>query len=169
MLEVKETYEIGNRLKAIKTQIQFDETIFKENEIYVITNIDENLGNVVLELVTNKTYKIVVDVLMLSGNFIKIEDKMSVTEKQIDDIINNSEIHIDTLFNKCTVVSIKLPNGFVIVESSACVSPENYDEDLGTEICMKRIKDKLWELEGYNLQSKLFESSNINEEERNIK
>ena len=80
----------------------------------------------------------------------------TITEEDIDNIIENSEIETITMFDKCTVVSCKLPNGFVITESSACVSPENYNEDMGIEICLDRIKDKLWELEGYRLQCELY-------------
>lgn len=82
-----------------------------------------------------------------------------ITNELVSEIIANSEIEIATAFDKCTVVACKLPNGFVIVESSACVSPENYDEDIGVEICMGKIENKIWELEGYNLQQKLYYNS----------
>jgi hypothetical protein len=78
-----------------------------------------------------------------------------VTQDQVNDIFKNSEIKIQTLFNKTTVVAAKLPNGFVIVESTGCVDPENYSEKIGSGICIERIKDKIWELEGYNLQCTL--------------
>lgn len=81
--------------------------------------------------------------------------KNTVTQKQIDQIFRDSEIDVKTIFDKCTVVSVKLPNGFVIVESCACVDPSNYDENLGKEICIERIKNKIWELEGYKLQNEL--------------
>lgn len=81
--------------------------------------------------------------------------KNTVTQDMIDEIIDNSELIIDTLFDKCTMVACKLPNGFVIVETSACVDPANYDEDLGVENCMCAIEDKIWELEGYKLQENL--------------
>ena len=71
----------------------------------------------------------------------------------------NSEITVQTVFDKCTIVSCKLPNGFVIVESSACVSPENYDEELGVDICLDKIADKIWELEGYKLQDAIYEEN----------
>ena len=44
-------------------------------------------------------------------------------------------------------------NGFEIVESSACVSAENYDEELGAEICLGKIRDKVWMLLGFLLQT----------------
>jgi hypothetical protein len=75
-----------------------------------------------------------------------------VTQDQVNSIFEQSEIKIQTLFDKTTVVAAKLPNGFVIVESTGCVDPENYNEKIGSDICFERIKDKIWELEGYNLQ-----------------
>lgn len=81
----------------------------------------------------------------------------SVSEETIDWMLEHSSFTFTTVYDKCTIVTCKLPNGFVITESSACVSPENYDEDLGIEICLQRIKDKVWELEAYRLQSELYE------------
>lgn len=87
----------------------------------------------------------------------------TITQEHIDEIMENSTFDVDTLFGKCTMVACKLPNGFVIVEYSACVSPENYDYKMGEEICMKKIKDKIWELEGYRLQEELYREK-MNEE-----
>lgn len=84
---------------------------------------------------------------------------VAVSEEYIDKLIGDSTIKVETVFGKCTIVSCQLSNGFVIVESSACVSSENYNEELGVEICMDKIKNKLWELEGYFLQKILSESN----------
>lgn len=81
--------------------------------------------------------------------------KNSVLESTIKDIIDNSEINVETLFRKVTVVTVKLPNGFVLVESSGAVSAANYDKKIGLESCMNRIKDQIWKLEGYKLASEL--------------
>lgn len=92
-------------------------------------------------------------------HFDKIEEKVEapkIAAERIVWLVENSDIKIDTVFDKCTVVSCRLPNGFVIVESSACVSPENYDEETGTRICLEKIADKIWELEGYRLQEELY-------------
>lgn len=78
-----------------------------------------------------------------------------VTSDMVDDIIDNSEVIVDTLFGNCTMVALRMPNSFIIVETSACVDPANYDEDLGFEICMGRIRDKIYELEGYKLCNEL--------------
>ena len=79
-----------------------------------------------------------------------------ITEEYIADILEKSEFEVHTTFNKCTIVSCRLPNGFVITESSACVNTEDYDEELGANICLDKIADKVWELEAYMLQEQLY-------------
>lgn len=80
---------------------------------------------------------------------------LGVCEDEIDRLLNGSEVKVFSVFGKCTIVACRLSNGFVITESSACVSPEKYDEETGIEICMRKVKDKIWELEGYFLQKTL--------------
>lgn len=75
-----------------------------------------------------------------------------VSQEQVDKIFNQSMVDYHTIFNKCTVLTVQLPNGFIIVESSACVDPANFDEQIGADICTERVKNKIWELEGYLLQ-----------------
>jgi len=84
--------------------------------------------------------------------------KNTVTKPQIDELLEKSEIKVETVYGKVTIVSCKLPNGFVITESSGAVDTANYNEKIGTEICMARIENKLWELEGYALTKQLYES-----------
>lgn len=78
-------------------------------------------------------------------------DKPSISQEMVDDFIAATEV--TTMGDKCTVVRAVLRNGFEIVESSACVSAENYDEKLGADICMEKIKDKVWFLLGFLLQT----------------
>lgn len=86
-------------------------------------------------------------------------NKNTVTKKQIDEIVKNSTFDACTFFNKCTVVAMRLPNGFVLVESSACVDPKNYDFDIGVSACKERLIARVWELEGYKLQDRLYRES----------
>lgn len=85
----------------------------------------------------------------------------TVTQKQIDEIVKNSTFDVKTVFDKCTVVTMKLPNGFVLTESSACVDPKNYDRKLGERLCREKLINKIWELEGYRLQSELHEKNKL--------
>lgn len=75
----------------------------------------------------------------------------SVSAEMVERFIDHHETV--TMGGKTTVVRAVLKNGFVIVESSSCVSAENYDEKLGEEICMERIMNKVWELLGFLLQT----------------
>lgn len=81
----------------------------------------------------------------------------TVTNEMIEDLFRNSKTRVETVDGKCTVVTVTLENGFMLTESAACVDKENYDEYIGREICLKKIKEKLWELEGYKLQCELYQ------------
>ena len=89
-------------------------------------------------------------------------NKNTVTKKQIDEIVKNSVFDAHTFFDKCTVVVMRLPNGFVLVESSACVDPKNYDFNMGVSACKERLIARVWELEGYKLQDRLYRESQPN-------
>lgn len=74
-----------------------------------------------------------------------------VTEEQVNDSI---ESVIDMkVGEKTTLVLLKLKNGFEVVGTSACVDPANYNHEVGVGFAKKRAMDKVWELEGYKLQS----------------
>lgn len=75
----------------------------------------------------------------------------SVSPGMVEDFIR--ETWTETLGEKTTVVRAVLRNGFEIVESSSCVSPENYDEAMGRDICLEKIRDRVWELLGFLLQT----------------
>jgi len=76
---------------------------------------------------------------------------VSVGEKMVNDFI--AIIDTRTIGDRTTVVMCTLRNGFIITESSSCVDPANYSQKIGEEICMGKIKDKIWELLGFLLQT----------------
>ena len=55
---------------------------------------------------------------------------------------------------KCVVCEITLMNGYTVRGESACVSPKNFDQEIGNKIAFKNARDKIWQLEGYLLQEK---------------
>lgn len=132
-------------------------TFLKKGDVVKVVDADEN-GLISFAFGDEFMHKGLMTTTEFEEHFEKMaEKKPTVTKEMVDKIIIDSDIEVMTVFDKCTIVTCKLPNGFVIVESSACVSPENYDEETGIEICMRRIIDKIWELEGYKLQSALYE------------
>ena len=89
--------------------------------------------------------------------YLKVDDNkdlpsgVSIGQQMVNDFICFTETTI--LGNRTTVVRCVLRNGFEIVESSSCVDPKNYSEDMGYNICMGKIKGKIWELLGFLLQT----------------
>ena len=70
----------------------------------------------------------------------------------VSEILNKSDIEMFTAFDSCTVVVCKLPNGFFIVESYACVNPADYDEEIGVSVCFDKIREQIRKkLEAYEL------------------
>ena len=88
--------------------------------------------------------------------------KNTVTIEQVKE--NMQDIIVRTLddFGKpCTYVKVRMRNGFTLRESTTCVDPANYNEDIGKEICLKRIENQIWFLLGYQLQEDLFRSGEL--------
>ena len=79
----------------------------------------------------------------------------TVTQADIDKLIREAQISVKNAFGRCTIVAVELKNGFIMVESSTCTDPMNYNEAMGMANCIERIKARLWELEGYKLQNEL--------------
>lgn len=81
----------------------------------------------------------------------KLPSGVSIGPDMVDDFIK--ETHVSTLGDRTTLVRCVLVNGFEIIESSSCVDPTNYNEELGASICMEKIEDKVWNLLGFLLQT----------------
>ena len=92
-------------------------------------------------------------------NFQIVGKDNKVSLEDVESMIASRDV--STIFpegtkSKTTLVQCVLKNGFVITESSACVDPNNYSEKIGAEACMEKIKDKIWFLMGFLLQSAVY-------------
>lgn len=54
-----------------------------------------------------------------------------------------------------TICVLVLRNGFTVTGESACVSPENFDAELGRKIAKDNARAKIWPLLGYALKDRL--------------
>lgn len=77
-------------------------------------------------------------------------DNNTVTQDDVDSFIVS--IDYTRLGDRTTIVKATLANGFILVESSSCVDAKNFDMKVGTDICIEKIKDKIWFLLGFLLQ-----------------
>ena len=80
-------------------------------------------------------------------------DAPRLSPTEIQATIAREDYHV---FNGVlTICCLTLVNGFTVTGESACVSPENYNKDLGQLIARDNAVDKIWVLEGYLLRSKI--------------
>lgn len=135
-----------------------------EGTVVTVTDVSDDIISFVFgDNSANNGY---MDFVTFKEHFERVTEKKeevevpTITEEYIAEIMENSEFETHTVFGKCTIVSCRLPNGFVITEYSSCVNSEDYDEDLSAEICFNKITDKIWELEAYRLQQYLWEEEN---------
>lgn len=66
------------------------------------------------------------------------------------------KIGYNQISEKFTICIITLENGFEVTGESACVDPKNYDREIGERIAKENAFEKIWLLEGYLLQEKLY-------------
>lgn len=83
-----------------------------------------------------------------------------ITKAEIDALIEKFEYHFHRFEGTTTIVCAVFLDGFsVALDTSACISPENFDEGIGLEIAkagaLKKAISKLWELEGYALRKQI--------------
>lgn len=55
---------------------------------------------------------------------------------------------------KCMICELTLQNGFTVRGEAACVSPANFNQEIGERISFENAREKIWQLEGYLLQEK---------------
>ena len=81
-----------------------------------------------------------------------------LTPQQIDDTIK-SEGYTKLPSGKVMVCELTLRNGFTVLGEAAVVSKENFNEDIGRKISRENARGKIWELEGYLLQQRLYDEA----------
>lgn len=72
-----------------------------------------------------------------------------------------ASVRAGTALGLLTFCVLVLRNGFTVTGESACVSPENFDPDLGRKIARQHAVDKVWMLEGYLLRERLSRTGGI--------
>ena len=158
---------VGDNIELIKSdEFFFDK--FNPGDVFKITNIKENFDDRIIAISSvndcSVTYYLSENTIQQyfkpcvisktdnnetytkeSKRIIKIDDSFAI------DVLNGARIKVFNVFNKCTIVAVRLVNGFVIVESSNCFDPDCFDilNDVGVEICLKKIVDKILEHEAY--------------------
>lgn len=133
-------------------------------DIVKVTNVDESDHMISFAFEENPESTGFMDFESFANHFEKMEEEkeevMHITKEYIEAVMAKCEFEVMTVFDRCTVVTCKMPSGFIIVEN-ACFSAEKYSEEKGIDACLDKIADKIWELEYYALQQRLCDIDNI--------
>jgi len=99
---------------------------------------------------------------------------MSNSEQQIEQEIQDKGLnaprltpdHIDSVIvgetytnlpdGRTVICQLTLKNGFTVDGKSACVSKENFNQEIGNKISRENARENVWQLEAYLLKEKLF-------------
>ena len=85
-------------------------------------------------------------------SYFRLDDPEGSSLKEFDVTRFFDTVDSQKMGEKTTVAKGTLINGFEMIEGSSCVDPANYNEELGTRICVGRMRDKVWMLLGFVLQ-----------------
>ena len=77
-----------------------------------------------------------------------------ITPEHIDSVIVGEEYHIFES-TQTTICCLSLQNGFSVIGVAGCVSPENFDEEIGKQVSRNDARNQIWKLEGYLLKERL--------------
>lgn len=132
-----------------------------EGDIVKVVDVDEDNEIISFAFGENFEHKGIMNFAEYERCFKKVETKLPVISwEDIEEIINESDISFNAVFDKCIVGTCRLPNGFVIVESHSWANEEDFNEDEGIEICLGKFEDKIKELETYRLQEEIYRGFN---------
>ncbi len=69
--------------------------------------------------------------------------KPTVTPEEVQENMQDVICKTEYEFGKpVTYVTVQMKNGFTLRESTTCVYPENYSEEIGKDICLAKIKER---------------------------
>jgi hypothetical protein len=78
-----------------------------------------------------------------------VNNTSGVPKTHVEQTINRSDLEFHRMGDKTTVCVATLPNGFEVVVSAAPVDVADYDDEMGRELCEERLKERVWELLGF--------------------
>ena len=154
MIEVMTDINKNDEVYAKKELKMFGHIFANEGDYFKIGDISDNQ----IKLTSDKI-DLMLDINTFSNHFEKkkIEVKNSNKpheydiDKIVESILEHSTIYNTVSFDRCLVVSCKLPSGFIITETSYGCNHEELDTEKEFAYCIDKIKAKIAELETYRI------------------
>ena len=81
---------------------------------------------------------------------------MKLTDEYIKSKIRDIK-HIEAFPGKMVICILTLENGYVVTGESACIDMLDFDLEIGKQLAYKNAESKVWVLEGYLMQQKMYE------------
>lgn len=95
----------------------------------------------------------------------EIQDKGLTAPRLTPDHIDSTitgETYTNLPDGRTVVCQLTLRNGFTVDGTSACVSKDNFNQEIGNKIARENAREKIWVLEGYLLKEKLHHAQQTN-------
>lgn len=89
---------------------------------------------------------------IFDASHLEIQNATTISPEDLDLFIGPNALGSMKLGDKTTMVEMNPRTGFVMYETSSCVDPANYDHEMGCNICVEKLKDRLWPMLGFVLQ-----------------
>lgn len=128
--------------------------LYEKNEYYTVTGedgmikkIDKNTEGAKLNV--NYVQQMTIPSVDIPVTYDEKIGRFCITNENVDSFIEC--ISSQTINKRTTLVCVTLKNGYTLYETSTAATVEGYDEKIGTEIALNKIKDKIFELLGFAL------------------
>lgn len=121
------------------------------------------LGVVLVDAISNKdvvtitssslevTEHSVMPVDLFSKHFLQIDNATTVSASDLDRFLGKAWISSKQHDSKTIVSTFSVLEDFNFYETSSCVDFTKYDEVVGQQNCVKKVRNKLWEFLGFVL------------------
>jgi len=85
--------------------------------------------------------------------------RTTVTQEEVNSVMRTFTYWTHCDFGKpTTYAAVKLKNGFTLRDSTTCVDPDNYSEEIGAKALRERLEDKVWFALGLLKQEELYKA-----------
>ena len=84
--------------------------------------------------------------------YLELNESSRITSGDLIRFLGIDPYGVEQLDEKTTMIRMVTRTGFVSYETSSCMDPANYNEQIGAQICIDKLNTKLWEMLGFVLQ-----------------
>ena len=144
--------ERGNTIRLVKPMGAFKNV----GELCPVTEVD----NTAIVFRFGKVHLGCISYDEFDKYFELVTSKVPETLKQrVDAILREATIYERVSFDRCLTLSVKLKNGYILIESCASMDRDSFDVDACKKACMDKIHERLTELEIYRMHAEDYNAS----------